>query len=70
MPKYALQDQRRYLGLLEHPAPNLNPGDLVVLPDGREARITAVIGAGRYSKLAAVLEVVFAEPEATRATPG
>lgn len=29
------------LGLLEHPAPNLEPGDVVVLADGREALVTA-----------------------------
>jgi hypothetical protein len=29
------------LGLLEHPAPNLEPGDVVVLADGREAVVTA-----------------------------
>lgn len=29
------------LGLLEHPAPNLEPGDVVVLADGREAIVTA-----------------------------
>jgi hypothetical protein len=66
MPTYALQDQWGYLGLLEHPAPNLGPGDVVVLPDGRDARVTAAIGAGRYSKLAAVLEVVV-ESEASAA---
>jgi hypothetical protein len=25
------------LGLIEHPAPNVEPGDVVVLADGREA---------------------------------
>ena len=29
------------LGLLEHPAPNREPGDIVVLADGREALVTA-----------------------------
>jgi hypothetical protein len=29
------------LGLLEHPAPNVEPGDVVVLADGREAIVTA-----------------------------
>ena len=29
------------LGLLEHPAPNLEPGDVVILTDGREALVTA-----------------------------
>jgi hypothetical protein len=45
------------LGLLEHPAPNLEPGDVVQLPDGREALVTPrveTIG----GPLAALLEVV------------
>ena len=29
------------LGLLEHPAPNIEPGDVVVVADGREAIVTA-----------------------------
>ena len=29
------------LGLLEHPAPNLEPGDVVALADGRDAVVTA-----------------------------
>ena len=29
------------LGLLEHPAPNLEPGDVLVLADGRDAVVTA-----------------------------
>jgi hypothetical protein len=33
------------LDLLEHPAPNLEPGDVVVLTDGREALVTARVEA-------------------------
>ena len=29
------------LGLIEHPAPNVEPGDVVMLVDGREALVTA-----------------------------
>ena len=35
------------LGLLEHPAPNLEPRDVVVTPDGREALATARVEASR-----------------------
>ena len=45
------------LGLLEHPAPNLEPGDVVVLADGREALVTARVEA-EPGPLAALLEVV------------
>jgi hypothetical protein len=47
------------LGLLEHPAPNLEPGDVVVLGDGREALVTARVEA-EPGPLAALLEVVVA----------
>ena len=33
------------LGLLEHPAPNVEPGDIVMLADGREALMTARVEA-------------------------
>jgi hypothetical protein len=29
------------LGLVEHPTPNVEPGDVVMLDDGREALVTA-----------------------------
>jgi hypothetical protein len=32
------------LALIEHPAPNVEPGDMVVIPDGREALVTARVG--------------------------
>jgi hypothetical protein len=61
-PTYRLQDHSGDdLGLLEHPAPNLEPGDVVVLRDGREALVTARVEAER-GPLAALLEVVVAPP--------
>jgi hypothetical protein len=45
------------LGLLEHPAPNVEPGDVVVLQDGREALVTARVEAQR-GLLVELLEVV------------
>jgi hypothetical protein len=47
------------LGLLEHPATNLEPGDVVMLADGREALVTARIEADG-SRFAALLEVAVA----------
>lgn len=42
MPIYRLHDTTGDdLGLLEHPAPNVEPGDVVMLADGREALVTA-----------------------------
>jgi len=38
------------LGVIEHPAQNVEPGDVVVLPDGREAPVVARVetyGSGR-----------------------
>jgi hypothetical protein len=51
------------LGPLEHPAPNLEPGDVVVLPDGREALVTARAEV-EPGPLAALLEVVIAPASA------
>ena len=47
------------LGLIEHPAPNVEPGDVVMLDDGREALVTARFetDGGRF---AALLEVAIA----------
>ena len=47
------------LGLIEHAAPNFEPGDMVVLPDGREALVTARVEA-ELGPLAALLEVAIA----------
>jgi len=47
------------LGLLEHPAPNLEPGDVVVLADGREGVVTARVEAEPgWGQLVAMLEVL------------
>ncbi len=49
------------LGLLEHPAPNLEPGDVVVLADGREGVVTARVEAEPgWGQLVAALEVAVA----------
>jgi hypothetical protein len=45
------------LGTIEHAAGNVEPGDIVFLPDGREALVTARVEAGA-GPLAALLEVV------------
>jgi hypothetical protein len=51
------------LGLLEHPASNLEPGDVVPLADGREALVTGRVEACTRT-LAALLEVVVSsEPQ-------
>lgn len=47
------------LGLLEHPAPNVEPFDLVVLGDGREGLVTARVEAAP-GPLAGLLEVAVA----------
>jgi hypothetical protein len=47
------------LGLLEHPAPNVEPGDVVMLDDGREALVTAR-GETGGGQVAALLEVAIA----------
>ena len=59
MPIYRIHDTTgEDLDLLEHPAPNLEPGDVVVFADGREGVVTARVevepGAG---PLVATLEV-------------
>lgn len=56
VPTYAPNDTTGVdLGLLEHPAPNLEPGDVVAIPTLVTARIEAEPGL-----LAALLEVVVA----------
>ena len=45
------------LGVIEHPAPNVEAGDVVMLPDGREALVSARIeGDERF--VTALLQVV------------
>jgi hypothetical protein len=57
MPVYRLTDtSANDLGLLEHPAPNLEPGDVVILADGREVLVTASIES-HTRRLQALLEV-------------
>ena len=48
------------LGTLEHPAPNIEPGDVVMLEDGREALVTARLETEGHGPLAALLEVATA----------
>jgi hypothetical protein len=46
VPIYRLHDTTGDdLGLLEHPAPNLEPGEVVVVADGRETIVTARVEA-------------------------
>jgi hypothetical protein len=46
VPTYRLHDTTGDdLGVIEHPAPNVEPGDVVVLADGREALVTARVEA-------------------------
>ena len=52
------------LGVIQHPAPNVEPGDVVQLPDGREAIVTARVETGE-APIAGLLEVVVA-PSAPR----
>ena len=47
------------LGLLEYPAPNVEAGDVVVTPDGREALVTARVEADA-GPLSALLQVAIA----------
>jgi hypothetical protein len=62
VPIYRLHDTTGDdLGLLEHPAPNLEPGDVVVVADGREALVTARVEAeSGWGHLVALLEVAIA----------
>jgi hypothetical protein len=46
VPAYRLHDHEGDdLGLIEHPASNVEPGDVIMLPDGREALVTARVEA-------------------------
>jgi hypothetical protein len=47
------------LGTIEHVALNVEPGDIVFLPDGREARVTSRVEA-KAGPLVALLGVVVA----------
>ena len=60
MPLYRLHDTAGDdLGLLDHPAANVEPGDVVHLPDGREALVTARVETDG-EELWALLEVLVA----------
>ena len=60
MPTYRVHDTTGDdLRFLEHPAPNVEPGDVVVTPDGREALVTARVEA-EPGPLMALLEVAIA----------
>jgi urease accessory protein UreE len=49
------------LGLLEHPAPNLEPGDVIIFADGQEVVVTARVEAeAGPGPLVAMLEVAIA----------
>jgi hypothetical protein len=57
---YRLFDTTGYdLGLVQHPASTLAPGDVVALEDGREALVTARVE-GAPDSLEAMLEIVVA----------
>jgi hypothetical protein len=69
MPTYRLRDDEtgEDLGILDHPAPNVEVGDLVLLADGREAVVTARVEGWRGSSITADLDVAVSpfEPGAT-----
>jgi hypothetical protein len=54
------------LGRVQHPAPNVEPGDVVMLEDGREALVTARVETETAAPLAALLEVVVMSERPTR----
>ena len=65
VPTYRLHDTTgEGLGLIEHPAPNVEPGDVVMLPDGRVALVTARVEAAT-EQLVALLEVAIAPTSLT-----
>jgi hypothetical protein len=52
VPTYRLHDTTGDdLCLIERPAPNVEPGDVVVIPDGREALLTARVEAAPHRLL-------------------
>jgi len=60
VPIYRLHDTNvDDLGEVEHPAPNIEPGDVVMLAGGREALVTARVETDG-GKFAALLEVAIA----------
>jgi hypothetical protein len=53
------------LGVIEHPASNVEPGDVLLLDDGREAVVTCRVETGGGA-LAALLEVIVAPSRPSR----
>ena len=61
MPTYRVHDTiGDDLRVIEHPAPNVGPGDVVVLDDDREALVTARVETNGVGSFAALLEVAIA----------
>jgi hypothetical protein len=60
MPTYRVRDTAGDdLGLIVHPAPNVEPGDVVQLADGHDAIVTARVETSD-APIAALLEVIVA----------
>jgi hypothetical protein len=69
VPTYRLHDHAGDdLGLSEHPTRTVEPGDVVVLSDGREAHVTARVEA-ESGPLAALPEVAVSSERQRRARP-
>jgi hypothetical protein len=61
MPTYRVHDTvGDDLGVIEHPASNVEPGDVVQLADGHDAIVTARVEIDDETPIAALLEVVVA----------
>ena len=61
MPTYRIHDTTGDdLGTFEHPAPNVEEGDVVILEDGREALVTRRVETYGVGPLAGLLQVVVA----------
>lgn len=56
------------LGLIDHPAPNVEPGDVVELPSGHDAIVTARVETDGEAPIAALLKVAVA-PSAAGGPP-
>ena len=54
------------LGTVEHPAPNVEPGDVVMLADGQDALVTCRVET-HGGPIAALLEVVVTDENLARA---
>ena len=59
MPLYRLHDTNADdLGLVGHPAPNVVPGDVVILDERRDALVTARVDMPKGHPVTAMLEVI------------